>query len=54
MRGSPDWRSPMQKPITRSEIAAVWSNVARLLESRGDKDAAKISRRQSNYFAGRR
>lgn len=55
MRGS-YWHnvSPMQKPITRQEIAAVWSNVARLQEANGDKESAKESRRVSNYFAGRR
>lgn len=46
--------SPMQSPITRAEIAAVWSNVARLQEAQGDKEAAKLSRRSSNYFAGRK
>lgn len=46
--------SPMQKPITRAEISAVWSNVARLQEARGLKDEAKESRRVANYFAGRK
>lgn len=45
--------SPMQKPITRTEISDVWYAAARLQELHGDPVAAKESRRVGRYFRGK-